>query len=280
MLPVSRNMTEAKDRRAEKVVAKPRSHLAGSNGRLSPVNRVDILGVQVACVDADKLLEVSCTWAGETDRRTIMYVNAHCLNLAWDDLQYRQILNQADLVYADGISVELANRVLGGCKLRKATASDWFDDFCRMAADNRLRLYIFAGRPGVAKRARDNLISRWPGLEVVGAADGYFHEMDEAEVLEDIERKAPQVLFVGRGSPLQEKWIARHREAIDVQVCWGIGSMFDLIAGVEAWPPDWLNALGMQWFWRLLMNPAGKWRRYVLGNPIFVSRVLRQKWIK
>lgn len=277
---MSQSMIKSKDPGTVRDANSPRSCLEELNVKPTPVESVDILGVQVNCVDSDDLLGLSCRWASEMTRRTIFYVNAHCMNLAWDDMEYRQILNQADLVYADGISIEWANRVLGGCRVSKATASDWLDDFCRMAVANRLRLYIFAGRPGVGSRTREYLTAKWPGIQIVGTADGYFQEMDEAEVLEDIESKSPQILFVGRGTPLQEKWIARHRESIDVPVWWGIGSLFDLTAGVEPWPPDWLTALGLQWFWRLLKNPAGKWRRYVLGNPLFVSRVLRQKWMK
>ena len=238
---------------------------------------IQILGVNVACLDLPGLLTTALAWSRDQCRRTIFYANAHCLNLAVDDIEYRQILNRADLVYADGISLVLSSWLLRGCGLHKLTGADWIDDFCALAEQNGLQLYILAGQDNVACQAMKNLLSRYPGLKIVGAADGLFEKQSLSEVLQDIHRSGPHVVMVGMGTPLQEKWIAAYREQIAAPLCWAVGALFDYIAGVEPRAPRWMIRMGLEWTWRLLVNPHGKWRRYLIGNPLFIYRVLRQK---
>jgi N-acetylglucosaminyldiphosphoundecaprenol N-acetyl-beta-D-mannosaminyltransferase len=239
---------------------------------------VDILDVGVACLDIPGLMAQVQEWCLGKRKRTIYYVNAHCYNIALADPGYRRLLNQADLVYADGISVVWAGRLLSASKLVKMTGADWLPFFCEMARSSRLKIYIHAGKPGIAPLASQNLREKFPGLNIVGCTDGFFLEKDAAEVVSGINAAAPDVLFVGMGVNVQEKWISACREQIDAPVCWGVGALFDYVAGKERRVPHFMNALGLEWFWRLLMDPAGKWRRYLVGNSMFVYQVLRQKF--
>jgi N-acetylglucosaminyldiphosphoundecaprenol N-acetyl-beta-D-mannosaminyltransferase len=239
---------------------------------------VDILNVRVACLDFAGILDQVEDWLPAKERRTILYANAHSLNSAWDDVQVRSALNRADLVYADGVSVVWAGRVLGGCRLVKMTGADWIWPFCAWAQDQGVSVYILGGRPGVGSRARKTLLQRYPALKILGCADGYFQERSEAEIILEINRLCPQVLLVGMGTPSQERWLAAQRLALDVPVCWAVGALFDYVAGDERRVPAWMYALGLEWLWRLSVNPHGKWRRYILGNPRFVWRVLKQRF--
>ncbi len=234
--------------------------------------------MRVACLDFAGILEQVQEWLPAKERRTILYANAHCLNTAWEDLQVRSALNQADLVYADGISVVWASRILDGCRLVKMTGADWIWPFCAWAQEQGVSLYILGGRPGVGARAQKMLLQRYPDLEVLGCADGFFQEKSEVEVIREINRLCPQVLFVGMGTPKQEQWVAARRPALEVPVCWAVGALFDYVAGDERRVPAWLYGLGLEWLWRLWVNPHGKWRRYILGNPRFVWRVLKQRF--
>jgi len=238
---------------------------------------VNILDVPVACLDVDGLVSTVVAWAAQKTPRTVSYVNAHCFNLAAVDGAYHDLLSRADLVYADGVSVVWGSRMLGGCRLVKMTGADWIYDFCARAAQERVKCYLLAGRPGIAARAAETLLQRWPELQIIGARDGYFQGKSEAEVLAEIAALEPQVVFVGMGVPRQEKWIAAHRSEIPAPVCWGVGALFDYLAGGERRVPGWMYSLGLEWLWRLSVDPAGKWRRYLLGNPMFVLRILRQK---
>lgn len=227
-------------------------------------------------MDDRRILERVDQWITSTKRRTVFYVNSHCLNLASAAPAYKAILNNADLVYADGVGVVWASRFLGGCVLRKATGADWIGHFCDLAESGKWRIYILAGKPGIAMRAREKLVRKFPRLNVVGVCDGFFGEAQQ-QVLQDIATAAPQILFVGMGTPRQENWIAANRDQISAPICWAVGALFDYVAGAELRVPALMNHIGLEWFWRLLADPRGKWRRYLLGNPMFVSRVVQQK---
>ncbi len=240
---------------------------------------VDILGVPVDPVSKTRLLHEVLTWAREAGRRTIMYVNAHCMNVASTDNYHLGVLQRADLVYADGIGVVWAGRLLHGISLEKITGRDWIDGLCDLAAAQSLRLFILAGETGVAQKAAENLRRRWPSLQIVGAYDGYFSENSEAEILAAIKESSPHIVLVGMNTPTQEKWLADHRAQIAAPVCWAVGALFDYVAGIEPPVPGWMNTLALEWLWRMLMDPRGKWRRYLLGNPWFLYRVLRERFI-
>lgn len=244
------------------------------------LNVVSILGIQTACANVPKILRLVKLWVNQRQKRTIFYVNAHCLNVANSDAAYFTILNQASLVYADGIGIIWANRFLHGAQseMAKATGADWIEQFCTLAEMQKWRIYILAGKYGVAAEARRKLLQKWPSLQVVGVCDGFFLEKNEAQVLQEIQATAPHVVFVGMGTPRQEKWLTARREQIPAPVCWAVGALFDYVAGIEPRVPYWMNMLALEWFWRLLVDPKGKWRRYLIGNPLFVYRVIRQKW--
>jgi N-acetylglucosaminyldiphosphoundecaprenol N-acetyl-beta-D-mannosaminyltransferase len=241
------------------------------------LNSVNILDVNVSCLDIKGIFACVKEWVEGDLRRTILYVNAHCLNIACEDAYYRMLLNQADIVYADGISVVWSSRILGGCKLHKNTGADWIEAFCRFAEQESIRIYILAGGVGVAQKAKDNLLKSYPEIKIIGYSDGYFENKSEVQVLSEIRVLSPQVLFVGMGTPHQERWIYEHREEISDPVCWGVGALFDYVAGIESRVPPWMGKVGLEWFYRLIVDPAGKWERYIIGNPRFVTRIIRQK---
>ena len=186
---------------------------------------ITILGVRIACVDKAGLLNQAQAWvaggegepAGDAPR-LVSYVYANCLNIASEDPAYREALNAFDLVYADGVGVVWAARWLRrggeGCRLQKLTGADWFGDFCRAAAAGGWRVYLLGGRPGVARRASDVLMERYPGLEIVGNWHGYLEGQEEQALLADIHAKRPAVVLVGMGAPRQEYWMLAHRDGL------------------------------------------------------------------
>lgn len=238
---------------------------------------VGVLGVPVHMVNKRELVDQALAWSKAAEQRTILYVNAHCLNVLADQPGDQAIFNQADLIYADGISVVWAARLLAGKKLNKITGRDWIHDLSAEVCRQGLRVYILAGRPGIAVQAAANLQKQYPGLQIAGCADGYFAEKPTSEVLAEINQARAQIVLVGMGTPAQERWIAEHRAAIQAPVCWAVGALFDYVAGAEPVVPAWMERLALEWLWRLLIDPPGKWKRYILGNPRFLLRVLHQK---
>ena len=241
---------------------------------------VVILGVRVSAIDQLELIEQVMTWVRHGEQRILTYANAHCLNLAVEDASYRELLNQTDLVYVDGIGVVWAGRLFGCGGLRKVTGRKWIDALCRRGEDEALRLYLLGGKPGVAGHACKVLMQRYPRSLVCGAAEGFFQTKSEAQVLAEINDTRPQVLLVGMGVPTQERWVAQNRAKIPAEICWSAGALFDYLAGEEKPVPLWLERIGLEWAWRFIQDPEGKWRRYAIGIPHFALRVIASRYTR
>jgi N-acetylglucosaminyldiphosphoundecaprenol N-acetyl-beta-D-mannosaminyltransferase len=158
------------------------------------------------------------------------------------------------------------------------TGADCILPFSKRAAQTRLPLYFLGGELGVAKRAADLLVQQYPGLNIQGAHHGHLDAEASETVLEEINQTRTKVLLVGMGTPRQELWIAKYRPRISAPVVWAVGGLFDVIAGVQHKRPQWMVDHHLEWVARLLSDPRRLWKRYLIGNPLFVARVLRQRF--
>jgi N-acetylglucosaminyldiphosphoundecaprenol N-acetyl-beta-D-mannosaminyltransferase len=210
----------------------------------------------------------------------VLNVNAHCLNLCYRDRALRDSLNGADVVFCDGVGVMLAARILGGRIPARITYAAWIWQLADFAAAEGFSLYFLGARPGVAQEAARRLRERYPGLRIVGVRHGYFdHSAGSAEneaVLEEINAAAPDILLVGLGMPLQERWLTENRQRLDAGVALSCGAVFDYTSRRVSRGPRLLTEGGFEWLARLLREPRRLWRRYLLGNPLFLLRVVRQ----
>jgi N-acetylglucosaminyldiphosphoundecaprenol N-acetyl-beta-D-mannosaminyltransferase len=245
------------------------------------VGDVNILGVEVSALTRRELHEHIATAVREGDRSLVLNVNAHGLNLAYRQAWLRDLLNRADLVFPDGYGVILAARILGRALPERITYADWMWQLAEFCHSRDLSLYLLGARPGVAEAAADQLVGRWPGLVVSGTQHGYFdkrHGSDENQaVVEAINRARPHLLVVAFGMPVQERWLLENWEAIQANVALTGGAAFDYVSGHLRRPPRLLTDRGLEWLGRLAIEPRRLWRRYLLGNPLFLWRVLRQR---
>lgn len=208
-------------------------------------------------------------------KNTIMYANVHVVNQAQSDPDLLRIINGADLVYPDGHGVVLGARLMGNILPPRMTGADWIHDLCRFAAENHYSLYIVAGEPGVAEKAREELQRHYKGLDIIGTHDGFFHSRGESrQLIEDINEKKPHIVLIGMGTPIQEKFTGEWREQMDVPVCWVVGALFDYITGKARRGPQWMLDHGMEWMCRLVFEPRRLWKRYIIGNSLFLMRIL------
>lgn len=240
-----------------------------------------MLGVGVDPVTVDELhAEIQGFVEGE-GRALILNANAHCLNLAYDDPALRNFLNAADIIFCDGAGVMFAARILGRRIPERITYADWMWRLAGFAAREGFSLYLLGARPGVAREAADRLTARYPGLRISGAHHGYFdHSPGSAEneaVVREINASAPEILVVGLGMPLQERWLMENRDRLDAKVALTGGAVFDYVSGGLRRGPRLLTDNGFEWLARLLIQPRHLWRRYLIGNPLFLLRVLKQR---
>ncbi len=238
-----------------------------------------ISGVQIHPIRLAELL-VWIEQAIHTQQRVLItYANIHAINLAQHHAPFREALNSADVVFCDGQGLRIGAALLGYAIPERFTPPDWIDALAASCAAHRARIFLLGGRPGVAEEAARRLSDRHPGLSVA-IHHGYVRDSpdDEESALAAISAFQPSLLLVGMGMPLQECWIIAHREQIDVPVIVTVGALFDYVAGEVARGPHWLTDNGFEWLCRLWYEPRRLWRRYLLGNPMFLFLIARQ-WV-
>jgi N-acetylglucosaminyldiphosphoundecaprenol N-acetyl-beta-D-mannosaminyltransferase len=211
----------------------------------------------------------------------VVTVNAQFVEIARRDLRFANILRRADLSVTDGVPLVWASRFLGRPVPERVNGTDLMVMLCQAASVNGSSVYLLGGRPGAAEGAVRNLIQAYPGLRVVGVdCPPYGFEQDQcvvSAVADRIQACKPDLLFVGLGAPKQEYWIESHSH-LPAKVMIGVGGSFELIGGMVMRAPRILQKAGCEWLWRLCMDPARLWKRYLVGNTVFLCLVLRQ-WL-
>lgn len=213
-------------------------------------------------------------------RRTptrIAFVNPDCVNIAAGDADYRRCLAASDWVCADGIGMRIAGRLLRRPVCQNINGTDLFPPLCAQLAHSGHSLYLLGGRDGVAVAAAQWALERYPGLCIAGCASGYFTPAELPARLAAIRASGAEVLLVALGAPRQEKWLDAHFEASGAVIGMGVGGLFDFYSGRIARAPHWLREIGGEWLFRLYQEPGRMWRRYLLGNGVFLVRVLLEK---
>jgi N-acetylglucosaminyldiphosphoundecaprenol N-acetyl-beta-D-mannosaminyltransferase len=247
-------------------------------------NFASLLGVRVDNISVNDLIrQVEC-FVTSGSRCRVMYANVHVLNTAYRDPDLRRILNDADLVYCDGAGVKLGAHLLGRHLPERMTGADWIYALCQACQKADKMLYFLGGEPGIAEEAAKVLTTRYAGLGVLGTHHGHYdHDGPENDaIIAEINSLHPDVLLVGFGTPLQEKWIDRNFEQLDVPVVWAVGALVDFVTGKKPRAPRWMLDHGLEWLYRLWTEPGRLWARYLVGNPLFVWRVLLQRlgWLQ
>jgi len=235
---------------------------------------IDILGVPVGIYTMDTLLARIETLIAAPGCAVAYGVNAHVINLTYRYPEFLKALRRADLLYADGASLILASRFLGGRLPEKLTTTDIWPRLCELAVEQGYRFFLLGGEPGLAKRAAGQTQRKYHGLNLVGTHHGYFDFGDEHLVAE-INASRPDILWVGMGDLLQILWASTWRQQLEVSLILTCGGMFKIVSGELARLSPRGRQKGFEWVYRLWQEPA-TWRRYLVGLPLFGLRVLAQ----
>lgn len=257
------------------------SHLSDMVSQQNPRERntVNLLGVDIDVVDTDGLRDKVVEFAAQGATRTVMYVNADCMLLARKNEEYRKVLNDADLVYADGVGVVYAVKLWGHSLPGRSTGADFMPGFCRTFAEEGLRLYFLGAPKGVAEKAAEKLRQDIPNLNIVGTHHGYFSPEQKNDIISRVNATKPDVVVIGFGAPSQEIWIHDNAHLLDASVLWSVGGLFDFLSGQTRRGPQVLLDHGFEWLCRLLVEPRRLWRRYLLGNTKFVLYILWRRFL-
>ncbi|RMG50328.1 MAG: WecB/TagA/CpsF family glycosyltransferase [Acidobacteria bacterium] len=240
---------------------------------------VTILNIPIDNVTMAEAIEIIMNLLDSQHGHQICFVNADCANIAYRDEEYLRILRHADYVFADGIGLKLAGKLLGQEIKQNVNGTDLFPRLCESLSGTGKKVFLLGARPGVAERVRHWIAEHAPGVHVVGTQHGYFSPEEEASIIDRIADSGADLLLVALGAPRQDKWIHRHLDETGVKVAMGVGGLFDFYSGRIPRAPLWMREMGLEWLYRFIQEPKRMWKRYFVGNAIFLFRVIKERFI-
>jgi N-acetylglucosaminyldiphosphoundecaprenol N-acetyl-beta-D-mannosaminyltransferase len=234
-----------------------------------------VLGVRVIALQIPDVVAQMEKWIRHRDGcHSIAATGMHGTVEAQHDPSFKEVLNSTDLVVPDGMPLVWLGRRRGHHLPRRVYGPDLMLEFCEKTAGRRYRHFFCGGEPGVPELLAESLKRRFPTMEVCGTFSPPFRSLgpeEDQEIVTTISRAAPDVLWVGLGTPKQERWMYEHRDKLRVPVLVSVGAAFDLLSRRRIQAPGWMREHGLEWLFRLLQEPRRLWRRYLIDGARFVA---------
>jgi len=243
------------------------------------MNKISILGVKVNNLkfkEVEKIIENTLKYK---DKKTIFTPNTEIIMMCQKDLELRKIINSGDLVTPDGIGLIYASKLYRAGLDERVTGFDLSMKLLELSKDKDYKVYFLGGKPGIAKRAKLNLEDEVYD-NIIGYHHGYFfndtkYEKIEENIINKINELETNILFVGFGSPKQEKWISKNINKIKANIIIGNGGTIDVLAGKVNRAPGIYQKLGLEWLYRLIQDPKRIKRQ--ISIPKFLIKIIFTK---
>ena len=242
--------------------------------------RSNVLGYPVDQMTLDDCIDFFETVIREKRFCHIVVINAAKVVKAKADEELKAIIHAADLVGADGVPIVWASRLLDQPLPGRVNGTDLMHKIFVESSRKGWRLYLLGARQDVIENAVRRINAEMPNIYIVGYRNGYFDSIEEEErVVDSINACKPDVLLLGFGTPMKEKWVKRHQERLRVPVIHGVGGSFDIVGGFTKRAPMWMQRYGLEWLYRLVQEPGRMWKRYLVTNWLFTWLVLKA-WLR
>ncbi|WP_269523436.1 WecB/TagA/CpsF family glycosyltransferase [Coraliomargarita parva] len=232
-----------------------------------------VLGQRLHATSYEHATQLVIEWGKARSSRYVCVTNVHVVMEGWDSEEYRSVVNSADLITPDGVPLVWSLRALGVGHATRVYGPDLTLHICRAAAREGVKVALYGGTEESLKDFVAVLDKTIPGIEVACAISPPFRPLtdeEDREYTEQIESSGAGVLFVGIGCPKQERWMAAHKGRISMPML-GVGAAFDFHSGRVKQSPPLMQKLGLEWLFRLFMEPRRLWRRYAWHNPRFIA---------
>lgn len=237
--------------------------------------RVEILGVSVDAVTMSQAVEQISKLIDAKKNSLVATANAEMLMRSTHDEELKNILNAAALVVPDGAGTVWAARHLGYEMPERVAGADLVQELMKISPEKSWKIFLFGSAPGVADKAKSKAESLYPGIKIVGTRNGFFSADDEEEIISQIKNSQPDILLAALGVPKQEKWLAAHKDELNIPVSMGVGGTLDVMAGVVRRAPRWMQRAKLEWLFRAMLQPSRAGR--LIALPKFVLKVHAEK---
>ena len=245
-----------------------------------PPPAAEVLGVPLALTDYDRTMSWIDATIARGQRGYVCVAAVHTVMVCQEDDELLDAVRNASLTVPDGQPLVWAMNALGHDLPSRVYGPELMARYCERSALTGARMYLYGGRnQGALVQLALNLRRRFPGVKIVGGYAPPYRDLDDEEqnaIIQEINRSKADVVWVGIGVPKQEKWMAAMRDRLDAPVLVGVGAAFDFHAGLVPQAPNWMQATGLEWAYRLVHEPRRLWKRYARYNPRFVTGFARQ----
>lgn len=238
--------------------------------------RIDVLGCLVDNLTMEETVERIASMIASGRPHQHVVVNADKIVKANADPKIRKIVNECDLVNADGMPVLWAASVLRRPLKERVTGIDLFERLVMEAVSRGWKLYFLGAKEAVVSAVVAQFKRQYPSVTVVGWRNGYWTPSEENAVVREISDARPDVLFVAISSPMKEEFLKRYQSEMKVPFAMGVGGSFDVVAGLTKRAPQWMRVTGLEWFYRFLQEPRRMFRRYFIEDMYFFWLLFRE----
>lgn len=248
---------------------------------------IKIYGVKVHKTTLDESTKVIEKYLKGEKLRVVFTPNTEIIMAAKKDNDLKDMINRGDLITPDGIGLIYASMIKKNPLIERVTGFDLSIKMLEIADKNGYSIYLLGGKEGVAKDAGKNIKKKYPNIDFLGCHNGYFKgshlgykdNIEELSIIEEINHKTPDIIFVGLGFPRQEKWIDENKSRINAKVIIGNGGVMDVLSGNTKRAPEVFQRLGLEWLYRLLKNPSRIKRQLILPK-FFLEVIFKDNIIK
>lgn len=241
------------------------------------MDKIELFGCPVDNLNLDETVRKIECFIREREPRRHSALNAAKIVRMRKDQRLRQIVASSDLVSADGQSVVWASRLLGKPLPERVTGIDLMQKLLELAENRGYRVYLLGATEEVATKLKDVLRRQHPRLNLVGWRNGYFSSREEQNIVEEINAKGSDILFVGMSTPKKEYFLGKYQGKLRAPFCMGVGGSFDVLCGKAKRAPSIMRRMGLEWFYRFLQEPARLWKRYLVTNLSFLLYLVGER---
>ena len=247
---------------------------------MSEIQRFNVLGVSVCAMNLSIATQAVLSAIRQRQKGYVCVTGVHGVTEAQNDAGFRQILNRAFLNTTDGMPlVWLGKHQVGGSWIERVYGPDLMLELFEATRDGAVRHFFYGGAPGVAEELKSRLEARFSGVNIVGTYCPPFRPLnaeEEGDLAAKVREAKPDLMWVGLSTPKQERFMAEYLPKLDVTVMLGVGAAFDFHSGRVRQAPRWIQRSGFEWFYRLCAQPRRLARRYLINNPLFLTRIALQ----
>jgi len=241
--------------------------------------KVEFLGLKINPWGFQTFLEkIEENIVSRKHHQQVSSVNGAIAVYAQKDDQLKRAINNSFYVNADGMSVVWGMRFLGHKIPERVSCPELFDKLISLCETKGYKPFFLGADKSIVQKAAENLRKKHPVLKIAGFRDGYFSKDEEDEVALEIKNSGADMLFLGIPSPKKELFVEKFLKVMDVPFTFGVGGVFDIIAGKTKRAPIWMQKIGLEWLYRFSQEPKRMWKRYLITNILFIYFIFLSKF--